>query len=57
MDLTPFNYINPCGLLGMQMTQLSDLIASPCPSMDALGVQLTALLKQRLLNSQSLEDL
>lgn len=25
MDLAPFSYINPCGLQGMQVTQLSDL--------------------------------
>ena len=25
MDLTPFSYIHPCGLAGMQVTQLSDL--------------------------------
>lgn len=25
MDLTPFNYINPCGYQGLQMTQLGDL--------------------------------
>lgn len=26
MDLTPFEWINPCGLSGMQMTQISSLI-------------------------------
>jgi lipoyl(octanoyl) transferase len=25
MDLTPFSYINPCGLVGMKMTQTKDL--------------------------------
>ncbi|MGR3808807.1 lipoyl(octanoyl) transferase [Pasteurella testudinis DSM 23072] len=27
MDLTPFNYINPCGYAGLEMCQLSELIA------------------------------
>lgn len=26
MDLTPFNWINPCGYQGLQMTQLSDWV-------------------------------
>ncbi|MFP3019664.1 MAG: lipoyl(octanoyl) transferase LipB [Arsenophonus sp.] len=26
MDLSPFQYINPCGYIGMKMTQLNDLI-------------------------------
>lgn len=26
MDLAPFQYINPCGYAGMQMTQLNDLV-------------------------------
>ncbi|KAE9525403.1 lipoyl(octanoyl) transferase LipB [Testudinibacter aquarius] len=26
MDLTPFNYINPCGYAGLEMCQLSELI-------------------------------
>ncbi|MFP3029248.1 MAG: lipoyl(octanoyl) transferase LipB [Arsenophonus sp.] len=26
MDLTPFHRINPCGYVGMQMTQLNDLV-------------------------------
>lgn len=26
MDLTPFEWINPCGLSGMQMTQISSLV-------------------------------
>jgi lipoyl(octanoyl) transferase len=31
MDLTPFNYIHPCGLKQMQVTQLSNLgIQSSC---------------------------
>lgn len=26
MDLTPFNWINPCGMAGMQMTQIRDFV-------------------------------
>lgn len=33
MNLTPFQMINPCGLKGMRMTQLCDLL-SPNPSPD-----------------------
>lgn len=29
MDLEPFGRINPCGLLGMQVTQLADLVDPP----------------------------
>lgn len=29
MDLTPFNYINPCGYAGLEMCQLSQLINNP----------------------------
>ena len=29
MDLTPFTYINPCGYVGMETTQLVDLVKSP----------------------------
>lgn len=29
MDLAPFGFINPCGLAGMQMTQLRELVESP----------------------------
>lgn len=28
MDLLPFNYINPCGYQGLQMTQLKDFVPS-----------------------------
>jgi lipoyl(octanoyl) transferase len=29
MDLTPFQYINPCGYVGLEMTQLRDFIIWP----------------------------
>ena len=32
MDLEPFSRIHPCGLTGLQMTQLRDLV-DPCPSL------------------------
>ncbi len=38
MDLEPFGRINPCGLLGMQVTQIRDL-AGPVP-MDAVRARL-----------------
>jgi lipoyl(octanoyl) transferase len=52
MDLIPFGYINPCGLMGMQMTQLIDLINTPCPSIETLGLHLANVLKQRLIDAQ-----
>ncbi|MDG6777496.1 lipoyl(octanoyl) transferase LipB [Thiomicrorhabdus sp. zzn3] len=50
MDLTPFQMINPCGLQGMQMTQLCDrLIDQACPDLTELGEQLSKLLAQNIL--------
>lgn len=46
MDLTPFQWITPCGLDGIQMTQLVDLMSVP-PDMKACQQQLCdALLEQ-----------
>ncbi|MCV2525699.1 MAG: hypothetical protein N4P95_01435 [Candidatus Lightella neohaematopini] len=28
MDLTPFNYINPCGYNKMRMTQVNDIVSN-----------------------------
>lgn len=49
MDLSPFKLINPCGLSGMKMTQLSDLLAEPnTPSLQKSGQTLSNILKNRL---------
>lgn len=49
MDLTPFQAINPCGLLGMQMAQLSDFVpAGQRPQLSELGSHLCRILKQQL---------
>lgn len=50
MDLAPFQAINPCGLQGMQMTQLSNLIspASNLPSVEQAGRNLAEILIQQL---------
>lgn len=55
MDLTPFQAINPCGLQGMQMTQLKDefkqLSDNPLPSFDKIGAQLTEIISAQLISS------
>lgn len=49
MDLTPFQCINPCGLNGMQMTQLHDLLpAENRPSTARVAEQLSAILIRHL---------
>ena len=49
MDLSPFTLINPCGLNGMQMTQLSDLLPeSSYQSLQKSGQILSNILKARL---------
>ncbi|MBE2895221.1 lipoyl(octanoyl) transferase LipB [Spirabiliibacterium falconis] len=40
MDLTPFSYINPCGYAGLEMCQLSELIADRTLQCDAVAPQL-----------------
>jgi len=45
MDLTPFQAIHPCGLIGMQMTQLSDYVPE---------IQLDAVQKRLLQQIQTL---
>lgn len=47
MDLTPFNQIQPCGLKGMQMTQISQL-TQPSPSLKAVQLGLVKQLSQQL---------
>jgi len=49
MDLSPFKRINPCGLNGMQMTQVSAQITSQSmPSLSQAGKALSTLLSKRL---------
>ncbi len=49
MDLSPFKLINPCGLNGMLMTQLSDLLPiSNTQSLQQSGEALSTILKSRL---------
>lgn len=49
MDLSPFKLINPCGLNGMLMTQLSDLLpVSNTQSLQQSGEALSIILKNRL---------
>ncbi|MGV6988646.1 lipoyl(octanoyl) transferase LipB [Testudinibacter sp. P80/BLE/0925] len=40
MDLTPFNYINPCGYAGLEMCQLSELIGDPALLCEQVAPQL-----------------
>lgn len=50
MDLTPFEWVNPCGLQGMKMTQLSDLTAAEkMPTLNQAGEALANLLAKRII--------
>ncbi|SET35559.1 lipoyl(octanoyl) transferase LipB [Thorsellia anophelis] len=40
MDLSPFDIINPCGLIGMQMTSIAQLL-SPCPPLSLISSYLS----------------
>jgi len=51
MDLTPFQYINPCGFKDLKMVQMSDLI--PGISMNKVREQITALLELQHKNLQA----
>lgn len=49
MDLSPFQKVNPCGLQGMRMTQVAELIDSQyCPSSEQAGLAIANLLSQRI---------
>ena len=49
MDLSPFKLINPCGLNGMQMTQLSNLLPpSNSQNLQQSGETLSKILKNHL---------
>ncbi|QCU89682.1 lipoyl(octanoyl) transferase LipB [Thiomicrorhabdus sediminis] len=50
MDLTPFEWVNPCGLQGMKMTQLSDFTAAEkMPTLNQAGETLANLLAKRII--------
>lgn len=49
MDLNPFKMVNPCGLQGMQMTQLADLTNTTIKTSE-VAEQLAQILKKRLLS-------
>lgn len=46
MDLAPFERINPCGLIGMRMTQVSEL--APQATLAGVERQLMAALQNQL---------
>ena len=48
MDLTPFQRINPCGMIGLEVTQLASL-AESVPELPALGDELAAHIETALL--------
>jgi len=52
MDLSPFQMINPCGLEGMQMTQLSELLDShsqqACLDTKRVGQHLATIIHRKL---------
>lgn len=54
MDLTPFQRITPCGLNGMQMTQIREW--SPSPDLAQIKAGLVAHLKQQLSNWPIIAD-
>lgn len=59
MDLAPFQMINPCGLQGMRMTQLCDLLSAndsadpACSDLQSLGQRLANLLTQQIHQTQT----
>ena len=50
MDLSPFNLVNPCGLTGMQMTQLSSMLEG-VPTTDDAAMQIAQILSRRIEQS------
>lgn len=53
MDLAPFNHINPCGLLGMQMTQLSHFLPADKIPIQDVSQTLQTLLTHTLNCTQN----
>jgi len=49
MDLTPFQLVNPCGLQGMKMTQLANLLSpTNTPNIQEAGLQLCDILSTHI---------
>lgn len=49
MDITPFEYINPCGYIGLQITQLSAEISKhDLPSQEIVGQNLANMLNNKI---------
>jgi len=49
MDLSPFQLVNPCGLQGMQMTQLANLLPlANTPNVQQAGLQLCDILSTQI---------
>lgn len=48
MDLSPFSRINPCGHVGLQMTQVHDFLRNDTPSLEDIGQSIAQLLQERL---------
>jgi len=49
MDLSPFKLVNPCGLQGMQMTQISNLMSKEKrPNTQQVGQQLAQILSKQI---------
>lgn len=51
MDLEPFSRINPCGFVGLEITQLADLV----PKQDALMQTASTVLSDKLLQALGYE--
>lgn len=43
MDLTPFNYINPCGYAGLEVAQIADYVEEPPTIREVAGKVITHL--------------
>lgn len=48
MDLAPFQLVNPCGLKGMKMTQLSHFLFEKTPSVEQAGLDVAAILSKHI---------
>lgn len=52
MDLTPFQYINPCGYAGLEMTQIANHLAK-CPELNEVAEKLVKYLQIELMQLPS----
>ena len=49
MDLTPFQFVNPCGLQGMQMTQIAQILTSKkTPTTEQAGLVISKILNRKI---------